>query len=73
MTEPYDLEIYIDARLISPPTRLPGETPAEYNARCMSCRPPRPECRVNDDWSQPYRDPDDPAPADDVDDDAPLS
>jgi hypothetical protein len=54
-----DLAIYIDHRLISPPTRLPGDTPDSYNARCMSCRPPRPECRVNDDWSQPYRDPDD--------------
>jgi len=61
VSEPYDLEIFIDHRLISPPTALPNETAAEYNARCMSCRPPRPECRRNEDWSRPYRDPADPA------------
>ena len=63
MTAGDRLVVVIDKRTLSPPTALPGESVAEYNARCLACRPPRPECRKNADGSRPYRDPDPVDPA----------
>jgi hypothetical protein len=56
MIEQFD--IAIDPNLLHPPTRLPGDSPASYNQRCMQTVQWLQEGndqRVNADWSTPFR------------------